>query len=254
MATHFSFNTSRKYILAMMKLFNGITTQRIVDSEIYENNVPIVWGSKERYNMHTDEAYEASDKGIQLRLPKMALTLDSIDFDSTRKTNKFSKKVTTISDTFSSYQYNPVPYTYSFTLNIITKTLDDYFQIIEQILPYYNPSKHINIIEIPEQDSTSIKVAMTGVTFEPDIDYDENGNQRLVNGSIGFTLDGNMYMPIKDLKIINDAFAKYVYEFNTETKQFDEFLTPAIDSDEDGNLDSIGEAQRTHVIDDEYIT
>lgn len=228
--THFFFNTTRKYILAMLKQFNHLIVQKVINGEVYEHSVPIVWGTKERLAYLTDETYIAGGRHIQIKLPRMALTLMNIEYDGSRHTNKLNK--TTISTTDGIYsQYSPVPYNYKFQLNIQTRTIDDFFQIIEQIVPYYNPVKNINVIEIPGYPSSSIKIGLDSVSFEPDIDYDEDGKMRLVNGYLELTLFGHMYMPIKDIKIVQEIQTGYAPQFETESAQFDTYLTKDLNED-----------------------
>lgn len=236
MATFFQFGTTRKYILAMLNLFNNIKTQRVIDGALYENKVPVIWGSKERL-VSFEERNNVS--GIRVRLPKMALTLDGIEYDSTRKINRLSKDHF-IFDKINVAQFPPVPYKFSFTLHMMTKNLDDYFQIIEQILPYFNPVRNVNVYEYPDQEeSTSIMVSITNIVFDPDIDFDEEGGQRLVQGSISFVLHGSMYMPIKqDSNIIHKIFIKYYPSMKTDQTKFEEFLIQAVDSNNDGELNS----------------
>lgn len=245
-----TFNTSKKYILSMLKEFNNIKIQKIIPLstnpqdpfgekdgiEIKESSVPITWGSKERLNMYLDDSF---NRGIQMRLPRLALTLDSLEFDTERKTSKLAnRKVSISNDSLTDFkQFNSVPYAYEFTLHIITKTLDDYFQIVEQILPYYNPSKNINIIEIPGTESTSIKISLLAVSLDPDIDMDEDGEQRLIRSEIAFRLFGNMYMPLKDISVIEFLYASYGADFiNTET-ELKKYII--LDENEDGVIQDI---------------
>lgn len=220
-ATYFAFGTIRKYILTMLKQFNGIKTQRYDEGQVFESIVPIVWGSKERLMHFLDPAYTNGSLGI--KVPKMALTLDGMEYDPERKTNKLAKKIIQ-GDTSETAQYNPVPYVFSFRVHIITRTLDDYFQILEQIIPYYPPSKNVNVNEIPGQDSASIKIVLRDLDFEPDIEYSEEDEIRTVNGSISFSLYGNIYMPVKNINLIQTVYARYFPTMNEESTEFDSYV------------------------------
>jgi hypothetical protein len=229
MASYFSYNVSRKYIVSMMKMFNNVRTQRMVDNEIIENKVPVVWGSKERNVMINDDAYQV---GLTARLPRMALTLDGLQYDAARKINRLAKRVTKLSEITNAEQYPPVPYNYEFTLHIMTKTIDDYFQIIEQIVPFFNPVRNIDVVEIPGTEPSSIKVSIGNIQFEPDMDYEQMGDMRLVKGSISFILQGNVYIPIRTTNtIINEIFVRYYSTLKTDQDNFDEFLISDQDAD-----------------------
>lgn len=228
-ATYFAFGTIRKYILTMLKQFNGIKTQRYDNNQIFETYVPIVWGSKERLMHFLDPAYTNGALGI--KVPKMALTLDTMTYDNERKTNKLARKL--IQGSAGSpdvLQYNSVPYVFGFTIHIITRTLDDYFQILEQIIPYYSPSKNVNVNEIPVsgQESASIKIVLKDLNFEPDMEYGEEDEIRTVNGSISFDLFGNIYMPVKNVEIIQTIYSKYFPGMNEESEEFDSYIEQSI--------------------------
>lgn len=237
---YFFFGTSRKYILAMLKSFSHVVTQRVVNNTVLENKVPVVWGSKERSYLQNEDGYKVNDSLTQRRVPKMALLLDGITYDSDRKINRLSKETLDLSG-IKVTQYPPVPYNYNFTLFILTKTLDDYFQILEQILPYYNPVRNFNIYETPSQDgSTSIPVSISNLSFEPDIDMDENGEVRFVNGSISFVLKGNIYMPVKAANdIIYTIYNKYYPTLKAEQENFEEFMIKAVDGSDADTLPDI---------------
>lgn len=229
MASYFSYNVSRKYIVSMMKMFSNIKTQRIVDDQILENKVPVVWGSKERNVLLNDDAYQV---GLTTRIPRLALTLDGLQYDSARKINRLAKQVTQLTEITNAEQYPPVPYNYEFTLHIMTKTIDDYFQIIEQIVPFFNPVRNIDVVEIPGTSPSSIKVSINAVQFEPDMDYEQMGDMRLVRGSISFTLQGNVYMPIRTSNtIIHEIFVRYYNSLKADQDNFDEFLIADLDAD-----------------------
>ena len=246
---YFFFGTSRKYILGMLKSFSNIVTQRVVNGVVLENKVPVVWGSKERSYLQNEDGYKVNDSLTQRRVPKMSLLLDGIIYDSERKINRLSKDIIEIMKTKVT-QYPPVPYNYNFTLYIITKTLDDYFQILEQILPYYNPVRNFNIYEVPGQtDSASIPVTISSLSIEPDIDMDENGEVRFVNGSISFVLKGNMYMPVRATNdIIYTIYNKYYPVLKAEQENFEEFMIQAIDTDADTIPDTIQPTVKTKSI------
>ena len=213
----------------MMKMFNNIKTQRLVDDIIIENKVPIVWGSKERNIMINDDAFQV---GLTARLPRMALTLNGLQYDSTRKINRLAKQVTQLTEITNAEQYPPVPYNYAFTLHIMTKTVDDYFQIIEQIVPFFNPVRNIDVVEILGSQPSSIKVSINDIQFEPDMDFEQSGDMRLVRGSISFNLQGNVYMPIRTTNtIIHEIYVRYYSSLKADSDNFDEFLIGQLDED-----------------------
>ena len=203
---YFFFNTQKSYIVTMLSLFNNIIIQK---EDGRQTRVPLVWGSKEKAVV----VNESDGMNTSTVFPKMALTLVGIHFDTTRKTNKFAKAPISISETGdTTYQYNSVPYNFDFQLSIRTKNLADYWQISEQILPYFNPSISKNINEIPGRPSTSISITLGSVDVAPDEDYGGEEEARFITGTLNFILKGNIYPPIKDGGVAKTIEIKYQTE------------------------------------------
>lgn len=241
--TYFFYGTIRKYIITMLKSLNNIKVQRLnEDNSTEEIQVPIVWGNQERLNMY--EKYN-NFSGIRTRLPRMSITLDGINYNSNIKINRLNKDYIHLNGKQVA-QYPPAPYIFSFTLNIFTKNLEDYFQILEQILPYYNPVRNFNVYETPDQEnSTSIMVEISNVSFSPDSEFDEESEQRLITGSIGFELCGNIYMPTRATNdIIETIYIKYIDSILKDNATLDEFVISSEDTDLDGVKDSVIDAKK----------
>ena len=73
-----------------------------------------------------------------MSLPRMSFEMNNNHYDPTRKSG--------ISQTFKASDsgklkkvFMPVPYNLGFELNILTKLQDDSMQILEQILPFFQP-------------------------------------------------------------------------------------------------------------------
>jgi len=202
--SYYFFDTTRKYIGTMMSLFDNIIVQRTDGNQV---KVPLVWASKQREVM----VEESDGMNTSTVIPKMALSMVGMNFDTVRKTNKLTSVPINIDvSTFKrSHQYNSVPYNFDFMLQIVTKSVRDQNQIIEQILPYFNPSISLNIHEIPGKKPSSIIVTLSSVDIAFDEDLGVDDDSRMINGTLNFTLKGNLYMPIKDTKLVKEIETKY---------------------------------------------
>jgi hypothetical protein len=115
---------------------------------------------------------EEAERLVAVKLPRMSFEIISIVYDSTRqlsKTNNFNLTSPTGTG-FKSKFFAPVPYNINFQLNIYAKTHDDALQVVEQIVPYFNPQYTLTIK--PIDDYTSIKedsqVILQAVSFTDD--------------------------------------------------------------------------------------
>ena len=108
---------------------------------INTKKVPLSYAPKskflERIREHAD--LDTENK-VALKLPRMSFEILAYTYAPERqlqKTGNFSRAGLTDSDRMKFYA--PVPYTLSMQLNIFTKLQDDALQIVEQIIPYFNP-------------------------------------------------------------------------------------------------------------------
>lgn len=206
------FNTNRKYIISMLSIFDNIVTQK---SDGRETKVPIYWASQERLVQYLSKR-NTSTKG-SLPLPAMSLEQTGLVYDSPRKTNKLiqipiSKDMVTGD---SKHQYNSVPYNFEFMLTVKTKTMSDIMQILEQILPQFNPSVSLDVKEFPDGSTSSITIVMLSVDVDYESDLQEETDQRMMTATLQFVLKGNIYMPITDTKTITNI----EHQFGTLTPE-----------------------------------
>ena len=86
------------------------------------------------------------NKSTQMSLPRMSFEFTDLQYDPTRKstqTQQFVVKNSTGSEIKKGYV--PVPYNMTIQLSVMTKLNDDMLQIIEQILPYFQPMYNLPI-------------------------------------------------------------------------------------------------------------
>ena len=70
----------------------------------------------------------------------MSFEMTSITYDGTRKTQPTQTFKTTDKGEKITKVYLPVPYNVGFELSIMAKLNEDALQIVEQILPYFQPA------------------------------------------------------------------------------------------------------------------
>ena len=151
LGSHFYNQIVRKNIVAFGTLFNNITMKSTDPSDgtvLEEQKVPLAYGPKQKFLAKLEQQEELS-KAVALTLPRMSFEMSSMSYDSSRKSsitrtfkavdstdpsNKKAKKV-----------YLPVPYNVGFELNVMTKLNDDALQIVEQILPFFQPAFNVTI-------------------------------------------------------------------------------------------------------------
>lgn len=203
---HFYFSLTRKYVVAFGNMFNGITMKRInkeTGEEIERIKVPLVYAQKEKYFVRLSQDPDLT-KSVQLSLPRMSFQVNGIAYDPSRKQNALLKTAKANTSSSLSSQYMGVPYNLEFELNIYTRNIDDGTQIIEQIIPYFNPDYTVTVNVIPEIGFLKdIPIILDSITNN--IEYEGNLDSiRYVNWRLTFTMKANYYGPVANQKIIRE--------------------------------------------------
>ncbi|QPI17863.1 tail sheath stabilizer and completion protein [Pectobacterium phage POP12] len=236
------YNSSlRRYIVLMGGLFAHIAVKRKRENSEHYIKVPISYASKEKFLASMDKLnYSQSTENIaktETILPRMNLSMIDIQYNPVRKTSGvINEKMTSMSvrPGSSISQFNPVPYRIMFELGIYTRFEDDMFQIVEQILPYFQPhfnchtsELHTNEIKIDRDIKITIQSIAPDTTFEGDV-----RQRRHCEWSIMFELQGYIYPPVTDRvgeirTIYTDFFAvERVIEDSDNFESVDTQATP----------------------------
>ena len=213
-------STIRGIHISLMDLFNNIRVRDYSSSDtsgtiVDEIRVPIQLSMQEKYQSYLKEA--ESGQKYYPKYPKMSLTWSSINYNGERSrgvnVKRYWKTPSTGFTDVDSYisDVQPIPYDLGFELDIQTQSMSHFTQIIESILPYFNPARHIRIKEFRflnvERD---IKVKLEGVSQEFLIEQ-EDSVRRYVNGTLQLTVEAFIYEPFEtDIGMIKEIRSRYV--------------------------------------------
>ena len=211
---HFYHKQIRNTVIAFGTIFNNINIKRLDSSgnPLQSLKVPLSYSPKEKFIARLDQqaSLTGTDSSVAITLPRMAFDINGYSYDPTRKLNKNQKRgvVTTNADTTKlNSQYSPVPYDVSFELNIFTANSDDGLQIIEQILPYFQPDYTVTMIENSVMDSKrDIPFILESVNYE-DSYAGSLTDTRRITYTLAFTAKIYLYGPISTGAIIKKASA-----------------------------------------------
>ena len=134
----------RKTIIAFGTLFNDIHIrhQDKNGNDISDMKVPLAYGPSQKFLARLTQQADLN-KPIQITMPRMSFEMTSISYDSTRKSSLIQTFKTCDDGSKVKKVFMPVPYNIGFELNILSKLNDDSLQVLEQILPYFQP--HFNL-------------------------------------------------------------------------------------------------------------
>jgi len=211
---HFYHKKIRNTVIAFGTIFNNVNIKRLDSSgnPLQNIKVPLSYSPKEKFLARLDAQQDLTgdDSKVAITLPRMSFEITGYSYDATRKLNKNQKitKVTTNADTTKmNNQYMPVPYNVNFQLNVFTANSDDGLQIIEQILPYFQPDYTVTMIEDRTMDTKrDIPFILNSVEYSDDYTGSLTSLRRIIY-TLSFTAKVYLYGPISTNAIIKKVSA-----------------------------------------------
>lgn len=209
-------NTIRTYTGALLNLFNDLEIQyKNSAGEVTSKNIPVRFATKEKSKILDEYTTEQLTSGNYNVLPRANLSWSAMIKAEQRTTNKHVKINTKANDNTFEFLYNSVPYEFTYELNIMCRGMNEATMIIEQVACKFNPFINIDVYDATNLDEpTRIPVTLLDIGAEA-AEYEELSSN-IINVSVGLSIKGNIYPPIKSIERI---------------KEFKMFLN---ESDEDG--------------------
>ena len=207
LGTQFYNQAVRKTVVSFGTLFNNIELKKVVDGQVMEvEKVPLAYGPKQKF-LYRLQGNPTDGKKVAITMPRIYFEMTGIDYDAARKTPATQKYKTVINDEGKEVrtQYVPVPYNISFEVGILCKSQDDGLQILEQILPFFQPSFSMSLKFIPDMDEVrDVAVVLNSVDFDDDWE-DDFSTRRSITYSMQFTAKSYIYGPYTKADVIRKS-------------------------------------------------
>src|SRR5210317_1880252 len=211
--THFYNEGLRKLTIAFGQIFNNIIIQNTSSTGAVTRRfrVPLAYAPKEKFLVRLEQQANLSqDREVAVTLPRMGFEITGLSYDPTRKINKMQKLIRVKSgEDGKKMNFNraPVPYNINFSLYSFTATAENGLQIIEQILPYFQPEYTVTMNVIPELDiKRDVPIILNSVNYE-DTYNGEFTSRRAVIYTLSFTAKTYLYGPMSNQGVIKTAQA-----------------------------------------------
>ncbi len=229
---YFYSSSIRRFLIAFMTLFGDIYVRRYDDSGIKtpdhyrEIKVPFKFGPMSKYFQRRTE--DATGQRYYVQLPTMAITLTSFRFNAARSRSSKRRRYLLPPDQYASPEtlltdMAPSPWDIGFKVDVKTESFQDFLQIAEQILPWFNPSITVHVKEFESVNlDRNIKVTLDGMS--PDFtEVIEEDGKRYVSGSFDFTAEAWLYKPLRTsgniIKVIHTHYG-FDPDFNVDGENF----------------------------------
>jgi len=204
--------TIRKTIVAFGRLFSDIKIAREDNNGnvVQTLAVPLAYAPKEKWLLRIEQDPNLTNN-TYISLPRLSFEITGYTYDSSRKTNKMQMinctDESTASNPIRKSVLSPTPYNININLYVLTKTQEDAMQIIEQILPTFNPEYSLAINALPSVEITQrIPIILNSVTVEDNYDG-QFTERRFVVHTLSFTIKTSMYGPVQDQSLITTVKA-----------------------------------------------
>ena len=247
LGTQFYNQAVRKTVISFGTLFNNIELKKIVDGQVMETEkVPLAYGPKQKF-LYRLQGNPTDGKKVAITMPRIYFEMTGIDYDASRKTPATQKYKTVINDEGKEVrtQYVPVPYNISFEVGILCKSQDDGLQILEQILPFFQPSFSMSLKFIPDMDEVrDVAVVLNNVDFEDDWE-DDFSTRRSITYSMQFTCKSYIYGPYTKADVIRKSrIIETIGDTNVNKRHVELSYTPKAKTDinQDGQVTAADDA------------
>ena len=224
LGTRFYNQGFRKLIIAFGQIFNNVVIQRTnstggVTARI---KVPLAYAPKEKFLVRLDQQANLESREFATTLPRMGFEITGLSYDSTRKltrVQKYSKVKSGEDGKKMNYNYSPVPYNISMNLYVFTATAEDGLQIIEQILPFFQPDYTVTVNVVPDLGiKRDIPIILGNIGYEDT--YDGSFTQRrAVIYTLSFTAKTYLFGPMNNQSVIKETQADIYSDTDTTSKR-----------------------------------
>ena len=202
---YFYNQSTRNVVVAFGTLFNNIqlTKKDASGATIQAMKVPLAYGPKQKFLTRLNNDPSLKNK-VAVTLPRIGFEISNLAYDPVRKLNRVQKfkKVKSSDSNKLDVQYMPVPYNLDFTLYVMAKNSDDALQIVEQILPYFQPDYTITINDMADMGiKRDVPIILGSVSYEDS--YQGNFEERrAIIYTLTFTAKFYLYGPVTSDKVI----------------------------------------------------
>jgi len=255
----------RKTIIGFGTLFNGITIKQ--DGSVVK--VPLAYGPTQKFLARLEQAPNLS-QATQISLPRMSFEFTGLTYDSSRKVTTTQTIAVKNPDDGTDIKkvFMPVPYNMQFELSIMCKLNDDALQVVEQILPYFQPQYNltINLVSLINEKK-DVPVVLENITMDDQYEGDFT-SRRVLLYTLRFTAKTYLFGPVTSASkdIIKTASVRYLAGGSQSTqrdvtfsvkpralKDYTDDVVTTIGEDIDASQKTINVADGTKITVNKYI-
>lgn len=206
----FYWGTIRKAVIAFGNMFNNIHIDRRDSSGniVQTLKVPLSYAPRNKFIARITAQPNDPEQDFSVILPRIGFEMTGITYDPSRRISPVQQNRAINSTTTTlNAQYAPTPYNVDISLYVYTRNQDDGLQVVEQILPYFNPDYNLSLKAIPALNIVNdLPILLNNVSYEDNYEGDFVSRQSII-WTFNFTLKLNFYGPINKQGFIKKVIA-----------------------------------------------
>lgn len=190
----------RRHSVAFGSMFNNMSLVKYVNdytaTEQSRTTVPLIWAPKEDYYTRLSDNPDLA-KPVGITLPRASYAMTGFQYDPSRQQQATLSNYTSTSGTGVNQQYQAVPYDINYELAFYVRNFEDGAQLVEQIVPFFNPQYTLAINLVPEMGITrNVPLILNKTDFQIDYEGAAKDTIRMVVWTLGFTFKTYFFGPI----------------------------------------------------------
>ena len=172
---HFYNESTRRMVSVFGSIFNDmeVVKKDSAGKILQKIKVPLGYAPRTKVLARLNE--QTTGPNIALKLPRMSFEIASMEYDANPRVSKHKNyKKVIVGDTLQLNKLGaPAVYKVGFELNLLAASQDEALQILEQILPMFQPEYTVTIKDIPAMDiATDTPIVLESVTMNDDYEGD----------------------------------------------------------------------------------
>ena len=220
---HFYNESTRRMVSVFGSIFNDmeVVKKDSAGKVLQKIKVPLGYAPRSKVLARLNE--RTSDPKIALKLPRLSFEISSMEYDANARVSKhmnYTKVIT--GDTLQLNKLGaPAVYKVGFELNLLASTQDEALQLLEQILPMFQPEYTVTIKDIPSMDiTTDTPIILESVEMNDDYEGDLV-TRRAIIYTLSFSTRIRYYRGIGKSKQILQTEVDYSENVDPTTHKFE---------------------------------
>ena len=172
---HFYNESTRRMVSVFGSIFNDMEVVKKDSAGKIIQKIKVPLGYAPRTKVLARLTEQTSDPKMAMKLPRMSFEISSMEYDANARVSKHKNyRKVIVGDTLQVNKLGaPAVYKVGFELNILAATQDEGLQLLEQILPMFQPEYTVTVKDIPTMDiTTDTPIVLDSVDLNDDYEGD----------------------------------------------------------------------------------